>query len=160
MRGRRSSTAASSRASTSVPFGIVVNRHGERFYDEGEDFWPKRYAIWGGLIARQPDQIAYSIIDCEGDAASSCRRSFRRSRPARSRELAAQLGLDPGGAGRDRRRRSTARSRPGTFDPAVLDDCRTEGLDPPKSHWARADRHAAVLRLPAAAGHHVHLSRA
>ncbi|MBV9541935.1 MAG: FAD-dependent tricarballylate dehydrogenase TcuA, partial [Alphaproteobacteria bacterium] len=24
----------------SVPFGIVVNRDGARFYDEGEDFWP------------------------------------------------------------------------------------------------------------------------
>lgn len=47
----------------STPFGIAVNRHGQRFYDEGEDFWPKRYAIWGGLIARQPDQIAYSIVD-------------------------------------------------------------------------------------------------
>jgi tricarballylate dehydrogenase len=24
----------------------------------------------------------------------------------------------------------------GQFDPAALDDCSTEGLDPPKSHWA------------------------
>ncbi len=47
----------------SIPFGIVVNRHGYRFYDEGQDFWPKRYAIWGGLIAGQPDQIAFSILD-------------------------------------------------------------------------------------------------
>ena len=31
----------------SVPFGVAVNRDGRRFYDEGEDFWPKRYAIWG-----------------------------------------------------------------------------------------------------------------
>ena len=46
-----------------VPLGIVVNQHGERFYDEGEDLWPKRYAIWGRLVAQQPDQIAYSIID-------------------------------------------------------------------------------------------------
>jgi tricarballylate dehydrogenase len=28
--------------------------------------------------------------------------------------------------------------RPGKFDPAALDDCRTVGLDPPKSHWAVA----------------------
>jgi len=35
----------------SVPFGIVVNKAVKRFYDEGEDFWPKRYAIWGKLIA-------------------------------------------------------------------------------------------------------------
>ncbi len=46
-----------------VPLGIVVNKDGERFYDEGEDLWPKRYAIWGRLVAQQPDQIAYSIID-------------------------------------------------------------------------------------------------
>ena len=46
-----------------VSLGVVVNRDAERFYDEGEDFWPKRYAIWGRLIARQPDQIAYSIVD-------------------------------------------------------------------------------------------------
>jgi tricarballylate dehydrogenase len=26
---------------------------------------------------------------------------------------------------------------PGKFDYTVLDDCRTEGLTPPKSHWAR-----------------------
>jgi tricarballylate dehydrogenase len=38
-----------------VSLGIAVNRHGQRFYDEGEDFWPKRYAIWGSLIARLPD---------------------------------------------------------------------------------------------------------
>lgn len=36
--------------------GVVVNREGERFYDEGEDFWPKRYAIWGRLVAGQPGQ--------------------------------------------------------------------------------------------------------
>src|SRR5207344_876726 len=33
----------------SVIFGIVVNQHAQRFYDEGEDIWPKRYAIWGRL---------------------------------------------------------------------------------------------------------------
>ena len=27
--------------------------------------------------------------------------------------------------------------RPGTFNHAVLDDCRTDGLTPPKSHWAQ-----------------------
>src|SRR5579862_5252574 len=47
----------------SVVFGIVVNRDAERFYDEGEDIWPKRYAIWGRLVAGQPGQIAYIIFD-------------------------------------------------------------------------------------------------
>ena len=48
-----------------VSLGIVVNRFGARFYDEGEDFWPKRYAIWGRLVAREPGQIAYAIIDAK-----------------------------------------------------------------------------------------------
>jgi tricarballylate dehydrogenase len=56
-----------------VSLGVVVNRDAERFYDEGEDFWPKRYAIWGRLVAQQPGQIAYSIIDARPSAAS-CRR--------------------------------------------------------------------------------------
>src|SRR3981189_3595289 len=47
----------------SVVFGIVVNKRAARFYDEGEDIWPKRYAIWGRLVAAQPDQIAYIIFD-------------------------------------------------------------------------------------------------
>jgi tricarballylate dehydrogenase len=49
----------------SVPYSVVVNRNGDRFYDEGEDVWPKRYAIWGRLIAQQPGQIAYSICDAK-----------------------------------------------------------------------------------------------
>ncbi|HYL47935.1 MAG TPA: FAD-dependent tricarballylate dehydrogenase TcuA, partial [Stellaceae bacterium] len=48
-----------------IPFSIVVNRDARRFYDEGEDLWPKRYAIWGRLIAQQPGQIAYAITDAK-----------------------------------------------------------------------------------------------
>src|SRR5205085_6453358 len=48
-----------------VSLGIVVNKHAQRFYDEGEDFWPKRYAVWGRLVALQPDQISYTIIDAK-----------------------------------------------------------------------------------------------
>jgi tricarballylate dehydrogenase len=48
-----------------VSLGVVVNREAQRFYDEGEDFWPKRYAIWGRLVAQQPGQVAYSVIDAK-----------------------------------------------------------------------------------------------
>jgi tricarballylate dehydrogenase len=118
----------------SVPFGIVVNRDAQRFYDEGEDFWPKRYAIWGGLIARQPGQVAYSI----GDAKAMGRfmpSVFPAVEAGTLAELARTLGLDPAAvqATVDAFNRSV---HPGTFDASQLDDCRTEGLTPPKSHWA------------------------
>jgi len=119
----------------SVPFGIVVNKEVKRFYDEGEDFWPKRYAIWGGLIARQPDQIAYSIIDAKA-MAHFMPSVFPPVGAGSISELAAALGLNPPALAAvvDEFNRAV---RPGAFDPGGLDDCRTEGLDPPKSHWAR-----------------------
>jgi tricarballylate dehydrogenase len=119
----------------SVPFGIVVNKEVQRFYDEGEDFWPKRYAIWGKLIAQQPEQIAYSVIDAK--ALPHFLPSVFPPVQARSvGELASTLGLDPKALTStvDRFNRAT---RPGAFDPGSLDSCRTEGLVPPKSHWAR-----------------------
>ena len=119
----------------SVPFGIVVNKEVKRFYDEGEDFWPKRYAIWGGLIARQPDQIAYSIIDAKA-MAYFMPSVFPPVGAGSISELAAALSLNPPALAAvvDEFNRAV---RPGAFDPGGLDDCRTEGLDPPKSHWAR-----------------------
>jgi tricarballylate dehydrogenase len=119
----------------SVPFGIVVNKEAKRFYDEGEDFWPKRYAIWGGLIARQPDQIAYSVVDAKG-LPHFMPSVFPPVEADSIPKLATTLGLDPAGLGAAVNEFNRA-ARPGVFDPGSLDSCRTEGLDPPKSHWAR-----------------------
>ncbi|HUK40214.1 MAG TPA: FAD-dependent tricarballylate dehydrogenase TcuA [Candidatus Acidoferrales bacterium] len=119
----------------SVPFGIVVNKEVMRFYDEGEDFWPKRYAIWGGLIARQPDQIAYSIVDANG-LPHFMPSVFPPVEADSIPELAAALGLDPARLMAVVNEFNRA-ARPGVFDLGRLDGCRTDGLDPPKSHWAR-----------------------
>jgi tricarballylate dehydrogenase len=119
----------------SVSLGIVVNRDGKRFYDEGEDFWPKRYAIWGRLVAGQPDQIGYSIVDAKaiGKFMPSV---FPPVRANSIRELATKLGVPP-----EQTERTVAEFnraiKPGTFDHAVLDDCCTAGLTPDKTHWAR-----------------------
>jgi tricarballylate dehydrogenase len=118
-----------------VPLGIVVDRDGGRFYDEGEDVWPKRYAIWGKLVARRPGQIAYSIVDAK------VRGLFMPSAypaiEAQSiRELAARLELPA------ERLEATVAAfngavQPGSFDHTVLDDCRTLGVSPDKTHWAQ-----------------------
>ncbi|HEY4253083.1 MAG TPA: FAD-dependent tricarballylate dehydrogenase TcuA [Roseomonas sp.] len=118
-----------------VPFAIVVNRDVERFYDEGEDVWPKRYAIWGRLIAQQPDQRAFAITDSKA-LHNYLPSVFPPEKADTIAELAGKLGLDAGKLERvvaD----YNASVRPGTFTPMKPDDCRTEGLVPPKSHWAR-----------------------
>ncbi len=119
-----------------VSLGIVVNQDGRRFYDEGEDFWPKRYAIWGRLVAAQPGQIGHVIIDKKA-IGRFMPPVFPPLQAGSIRELAAKLELDA-----DELERTVgafnAAVRPGTFDHTRLDDCRTEGLAPPKSHWALA----------------------
>ena len=130
----------------SLPFGIVVNRDAQRFSDEGIDFWPKRYASWGGLIARQPNQIAYSILD------STMTEAFMPSlypaiRADSLHELAVSLGLDPVALEATVTRFNSAITT-GTYDATVLDDCATHGIEPAKSHWARPVSTAPYFAYP------------
>jgi tricarballylate dehydrogenase len=133
-----------------VVFGIVVNKDAQRFYDEGEEIWPKRYAIWGRLVAQQPDQIAYIVFDAT--ALTLFMPSLYPPIEAGSiRELAGKLSLDPDAL--DNTVRSfNAAVRPGTFDDTILDDCRTEGIAPPKSHWARRIETAPFYAYPVRPG--------
>lgn len=119
-----------------IPFGIVVNRFGQRFYDEGEDIWPKRYAIWGRNIAEQPGQIAFSLWDHKVNslflppmygpvtANSIC-------------ELAKKLGLDEDSVLSTVNQFNSGVNPEGRFDPANLDNCFTRDVLPRKSHWAQ-----------------------
>jgi tricarballylate dehydrogenase len=118
-----------------VSLGIMVNRDAQRFYDEGEDFWPKRYAIWGRLVAMQPGQIGYSIIDAKA-IGRFMPPVFPGEKAPTLSALARQLGL-PEAAFAATVQAFNAACRAGSFDHAVLDDCRTEGLSTAKTHWAR-----------------------
>jgi tricarballylate dehydrogenase len=118
-----------------IPLGIVVNQDGERFADEGQDFWPKRYASWGALVAAQTGQQAYCLVDAKaiGQFMPSV---FPPFVAPSIRELAQALALPA-----DRVVASVdsfnAAVREAAFDLQTLDGCRTEGVSPPKSHWAR-----------------------
>jgi tricarballylate dehydrogenase len=118
-----------------IPFGIVVNQQARRFYDEGEDIWPKRYASWGGLIAAQPGQMAYCIVDAK---------TFGRFLPpvfkpyqADSIEvLGAAMGLDSQGLAETVRDYNAAAAGNTEAHMDHLDGIGTRGLTPPKSNWA------------------------
>ena len=141
----------------SVVFGIVVNKHAQRFYDEGEDIWPKRYAIWGRLVAAQPDQIAYIIFD------ASVRNSFMPTlfppiEGATIAELAGKLELDPAALEKTISEFNAA-VQPGTFDHTILDDCTHRRHHAAEDALGAQDRDGALSRLSGAARHHLHLSR-
>jgi tricarballylate dehydrogenase len=119
-----------------IPFGIAVDHRAQRFYDEGEDLWPKRYAIWGKLIAELDGQAAYAIFDAKV-AGRFIPSSHRPERADSIAALATQLGLEP----------AALESTVAAFNAAVpdgatvrlgeLDGCTTRGLVPPKSNWAQ-----------------------
>jgi tricarballylate dehydrogenase len=130
-----------------VPFSIVVNSEARRFYDEGEDFWPKRYAIWGRLIARQPGQVAWSILDAKAEAL------FMPSLypPIRARTiegLATALGLDATALRATVEAYNAACTTDGPFDTTIHDRRRTNGLTPDKTNWARPIDEAPFTGFP------------
>ncbi len=118
-----------------VSLGLMVNREAQRFYDEGEDFWPKRYAIWGRLVAMQPGQIGYCIIDSKA-VGRFMPPVFPGVQASTLPELARKLELDESNF-MSTLNSFNAACRVGTFDHTVLDDCHTKDLVPPKTHWAR-----------------------
>ncbi|HET8600414.1 MAG TPA: FAD-dependent tricarballylate dehydrogenase TcuA [Segeticoccus sp.] len=122
----------------SIPFGVVLNRDAERFYDEGEDIWPKRYAIWGRNLAGQPDQIGYSFWDSKVQG-RFLPPMYGVHRADTIGKVAAAMGLNPAAAedtitGFNRAVPPDAAQR---FDPTTLDGVATRDLLPVKSNWAQ-----------------------
>ena len=119
-----------------VPFSIVVNKDGERFHDEGEDVWPKRYAIWGRLVAAQPDQVAYAIIDAKSlDLFMPS--VFPPLQADTIEELADSMDLPPANLRATVDAFNAACGDTSGFHPTELDGIATIGLAPPKTNWAR-----------------------
>ena len=117
-----------------APFSIVVDRNGRRFHDEGAEIGPRRYAIWGSLVAQRPDQIAYAIFDAKAEA------YFRPSiyPPIRAQtiaELAEKLALDPATliATVDAYNSAVRAGAGADSEPA---HGRAEAIAPPKTRWA------------------------
>ena len=119
-----------------VPFSVVVNKHGDRFYDEGEDVWPKRYAIWGRLVAAQPDQVAYSIIDSKSiDLFMST--VYPPIQSDTLRGVVEQLGLPVENTLQTVEAFNAACGASAAFTHTELDGLATTGITPPKTNWAR-----------------------
>jgi tricarballylate dehydrogenase len=120
--------------------GIVVNREGHRFVDEGADFRNYTYAKYGAEILHQPGAIAYQLFDSQTEPLL---RQDEYTAPGVSRfeadtvgALAERMGVDPGKLEKTVEEFNAA-VQPGEFDPSIKDGKRTEGIDPPKSNWAQ-----------------------
>jgi tricarballylate dehydrogenase len=123
----------------SYPFGIIVNRDGERFLDEGADFRNYTYAKYGREILKQPGSIAWQIFDAD---LRPMLRAEEYEMPGIGEhiadtleELAKVAGMDPAGLTDTVAAFNASIDRDVTFDPTIKDGRRAD-VDPPKSNWA------------------------
>jgi tricarballylate dehydrogenase len=135
----------------SVPFGIVVNQLGRRFYDEGEEIWPKRYAIWGGLILSEPGQIAYSIMDSKMIDAF-LPPVYKPYQSDTLEGLGAIFGIDVAGFLQTMKEYNTGTAGNTRVQMQILDGVGTRGVSPPKTNWALPIDRPPFYGLPLRAG--------
>lgn len=122
------------------PYGILVNKRGERFIDEASYTVDAIYEAVSRTINTQPEGIAYVICDSRLDDVPNWQRTVRSDRPPVTADsldaLAEQIDL-PAEVLKATVGSYNAATRPGDFKPLECDGLATAGLSPAKSNWAR-----------------------
>jgi tricarballylate dehydrogenase len=139
----------------SYPLGIIVNREGRRFLDEGADFRNYTYAKYGERILKQPGSIAFQIFD------ATLRTMLRKEEydmpgisvvTADSTEkLGIALGIDAQQFAATVAEYNASIDTSIPFDPTIKDG-RTARVEPPKSHWATPLERAPFYAYPVTCG--------
>jgi tricarballylate dehydrogenase len=121
------------------PFGIVVNRQAQRFYDEGKDSFDSTFEELAFEIWRNQQQTAFFIGDQTTLGIANVEAIILTDQPpvmaVTIGELAGKLGLDPAALAATVAEYNAAIG-PGDFNPKVRDGKAAPGLTPPKSNWA------------------------
>jgi tricarballylate dehydrogenase len=121
------------------PYGIIVNKLGQRFVDEGTDYVDDAANIIALNILRQPDNIAYLILDSKFKSIPKYERAILTDKPpieANSiNELAKLLGISFDSLLKTINDFNNS-VQEGEFNPFIKDGKCTKGIDPPKSNWA------------------------
>ena len=122
------------------PYGILVNKAGQRFTDEAPGTVDAHYENVTRRIFEQRDGIAWMIADAQLDDVPNWQKGSRTDQPPVTAdevaELAQKLGL-PADALVATVEAYNASCVEGIFKPLEKDGLATQGLSPPKSNWAR-----------------------
>ena len=122
----------------SYPYGVMINKRGLRFVDEGEDQQFYTYAKYGGVILRQPGSIAFQIFDQKVIHLLEPRYEYTTPFEALNlNDLVGQLDIDDKAQAKQTLAAYNAAASNGEgFDPSRKDGLSTRGLNPEKSNWA------------------------
>ncbi|HVX77549.1 MAG TPA: FAD-binding protein [Bradyrhizobium sp.] len=125
------------------PYGIVVDRNGQRFFDEGGGLVHETWEAFARDIHfSRPGSIAYAILDSRLFEISGFERAIRSEVPpyqaATLDALAAMIDVPADALKKTVKSFNEAASGdPTQFDATSCDGLATDGLTPPKSNWAR-----------------------
>lgn len=121
------------------PFGIVVNRHGQRFFDEGSDSFDSTFELLGYEIWANQEQEAYFIGEKEildwPNVADLMLTDLPPLEANTIAELGEKLGLDSTALATTVSQYNEA-IEPGETDRSIHDGKAASGITPPKSNWA------------------------
>lgn len=121
------------------PYGILVNKEGERFTDEAPTTVDACYEPVTRRIFAQRDGTAWTILDARHTRIPNYRLGIRTDKAPVSAHTIAELA-DKIGVPADRLQATVdgynAACSGETWSPLKLDGVRTQGLTPPKSNWA------------------------
>jgi len=123
----------------SYPWGIMVNVHGSRFVDEGEDVRNRTDVKFGRAIMGQPYRTAIQIFDAKTIPLlrdEYCIREVTKMRADSIEELAPGLEIDPLALKATVEGFNAACGDTSKFNPSMLDGVATEGLAIDKTNWA------------------------
>lgn len=143
-----------STARHSYPYGVLVNRRGERFVDEGEQYYLSTYAKTGAAIRAQPGAWAAQIFDQRTLDVLQPRYATQTPVTADTiADLARLLGLPAEALQRTTDDFNAAVTGDASlFNPNVEDGLTTKGLVPPKSNWALPIDEPPFVAYPVTAG--------
>ncbi|PFG29826.1 FAD-dependent tricarballylate dehydrogenase TcuA [Paramicrobacterium agarici] len=137
------------------PNGIIVNRDGQRFVDEGEDFRNYTYAKFGREILKQPGNVAYQVFDAK---TRPLLRVEEYEMPDISEYvsetldgLAEAAGIDVDGLRQTVDAFNSGIDESHDFDPTIKDQRRSD-VQPPKSNWASSLDTAPFYAYPVTCG--------
>ena len=133
------------------PYGILVNRLGQRFTDEAPGPVDVHYDHISRAIKDEPDGIAWVIFDQRIDDVPNWKKSIRTDvQPIQADSiegLADACGIAADGLTSTLAQYNAA-CAPGTFAPLVPDGLATIGVTPSKSNWARPIDQGPYMAYP------------
>ncbi|HZG73132.1 MAG TPA: FAD-dependent tricarballylate dehydrogenase TcuA [Chondromyces sp.] len=139
---------------SSFPLGLLINKEGNRFVDEGADFRNYTYAKYGREVLKQPGHVAFQLFDAQ--VRPMLRKEYNLEeatcyQAATLEELANLISVDKEQFLKTIEEYNAA-VQEGEYNPTVKDGKGTVGITPPKTNWALRIDQAPYYAFPVTCG--------